>query len=262
MRFRHPAARRLGVLTAIAVGVVLGAVFGQPGNGRAAATAVPKNKTLPSISGLALVGQTLTATTGTWTNSPTSYHFAWSRCDATGAACLAIGGATARIYTVTASDEGHTLRVTVTAKNSSGSTPATSPATTVVPPNGCPTGTGTIQVSELQPPEQLTIVGGKTLHRVTRKSKQIQIRFAITACGGRAVQGATVYAVAVPYNQFAGESATSAADGTVTLTEPVRKGFPASTHQRLLAVFVRATKPGEPTTGGVSARRLVAFPIL
>src|SRR5581483_1763362 len=135
MQLTHPAARRLGIVTAIAAGALLGAIFGQPGSGRAAATAVPKNKTLPGISGLALVGQTLTATTGTWTNNPTSYHFAWSRCDATGAACLAIGGATARIYTVTVGDQGHTLRVTVTAKNSSGSTPATSPATTVVPPN-------------------------------------------------------------------------------------------------------------------------------
>ena len=260
MQFTHPAARRLGIVTAIAAGVVLGAIFGQPGSGRAAAAAVPKNKTLPGISGAALVGQTLTATTGTWSGSPTSYHFAWSRCDATGAACLAIGGATARIYTVTVGDEGHTLRVTVTAKNASGSTPATSPATTVIPPSGCPVGTGTIQVADLQPPAQLEINGGKTLSRVTRKSKQIEIRFAITACG-RAVQGATVYAVAVPYNQFAGETATSAADGTVTLTEPVRKGFPASPHQRLLAVFVRATKPGQPSVGGVSARRLVAFPI-
>jgi hypothetical protein len=261
MHFTHRAARRLGIVTAIAAGVVLGAIVGQPGSGRAAATAVPKNKTLPSISGLALVGQTLTATTGTWTNSPTSYHFAWSRCDATGAACLAIGGATARIYTVTVSDEGHTLRATVTAKNSSGSAAATSPATTVVPPSGCPVGTGTIQVADLQPPAQLEIVGGKTLHRVTRTSKSISIKFAITACGGRAVQGATVYAAAIPYNQFAVETATSAADGTVTLTEPARKGFPASPHQRLLAVFVRATKPGQPTVGGVSARRLVAFPI-
>jgi hypothetical protein len=260
MHFTHRAARRLGIVTAIAAGVALGAIVGQPGSGRAAATAVPKNKTLPSVSGVATVGQTLTAAVGTWTNNPTSFRFSWSRCDATGAACLTIGGATAKIYTVTLADVGHTLRVTVTARNSSGSTPATSPATTVVPPSGCPTGTGTIPVADLQPPAQLQINGGKALQRVTRKSKQIQLRFAITSCG-RAVQGATVYAVAVPYNQFAAVSGTTAADGTVTLTEPVRKGFPASPHQRLLAVFVRATKPGEPTVGGVSARRLVAFPI-
>ena len=109
---RHLTRTRLGLVLAIAAGVLLGAVFGQPGNGRAASEAVPKNKTLPTISGAALVGQTLVATHGTWSGSPTSFHYAWSRCDTTGAACLAISGATGKIYTVTASDVGHTLRVT------------------------------------------------------------------------------------------------------------------------------------------------------
>jgi hypothetical protein len=70
-----------------------------------------------------------------------------------------------------------------------------------------------------------------------------------------------VFASAIPYNQFAGEQGATAADGTVTLTEPRRSGFPARSHQGLLAVFIRATAPGQPGLGGVSARRLVAFPI-
>ena len=122
---RHLTRTRLGLVLAVAAGVLLGAVFGQPGNGRAASEAVPKNKTLPTISGAALVGQTLVATHGTWSGSPTSFHYAWSRCDTTGAACLAISGATGKIYTVTASDVGHTLRVTVTARNADGATTAT-----------------------------------------------------------------------------------------------------------------------------------------
>ena len=64
------------------------------------------------------------------------------------------------------------------------------------------------------PPAQLDIVGGKVLQRVTRKSKSIQIRVVIQACGGRAVQGAIVYAAAIPYNQFAAAEQPSAADGT------------------------------------------------
>jgi hypothetical protein len=261
MQPKHSAPARLGILIAIAVGLVLGAVFGRPGTSRAASTAVPKDKTPPTISGTAEVGQTLTAATGSWANNPTSFHFAWNLCDANGAACVPIGGAAGKIYTVTAADVGHTIRVSVTARNSSGSASATSAATTVVPASGCPTGTGTIPVTELGPPAQLDIVGGKVLHRVTRKSKSIQIRVAIQACGGRAVQGAIVYAAAIPYNQFAGAEQPSGADGSVTLTEARRSGFPASTHQRLLAVFVRATAPGQPTVGGVSSRRLLAFPI-
>ena len=81
------------------------------------------------------------------------------------------------------------------------------------------------------------------------------------ACGGRAVQGATVFAVAIPYNQFAPAQGTTAADGTVSLTETRQSGFPVSRHQHLLAVFVRASKQGEPTTAGISTSRVAAFHI-
>ena len=97
----HLTQTRLGFLLAVAIGILLGAVFGQPGSGRAAATAKPTPKTPPKISGLAEVGLTLTATRGTWTGGPTSFHFQWLRCDTTGAACAAIPGATGRSYTPT-----------------------------------------------------------------------------------------------------------------------------------------------------------------
>src|SRR5690349_11337016 len=98
---------RLGFLLAVAAGVLLGAVFGQPGNGNAASRVKPSPKTPPTITGTAEVGITLVATRGTWNGNPTSFHFAWFRCDTTGAACLAIGGATAKIYTPVGGDTGH-----------------------------------------------------------------------------------------------------------------------------------------------------------
>ncbi len=65
---------------------------------------------------------------------------------------------------------------------------------------------------------------------------------------------------AIPFNQFAPTQATTASDGTVTLTQARQHGFPAGRHQRLLAVFIRVTKPGENVVfTGVSARRVVAF---
>lgn len=94
---------------------------------------VPANTALPTISGSAAVGQTLTASTGSWSNSPTSYTYAWQRCDSTGSACVPIGGATAASYTVQAADAGSTVRVAVTAVNAGGpSAPATSAPTAVV----------------------------------------------------------------------------------------------------------------------------------
>jgi hypothetical protein len=255
---RHLTRTRLGIVLAVAAGVVLGAVVGQPGTGQAASAAVPKNKTLPTISGAALVGQTLVATHGTWSGTPTSFHYAWARC--TGAACLGISGATSRIYTVTAADVGHTLRVSVTARNASGAASATSAATAIVPTSGCPSATGPIAVTALVPPERLEIARASISPALTRSTNTIRIRVVIQACDTRPVQGATVFATPIPYNQFATAQGTTGTDGSVTLTAARRSGFPAATHQRLLAVFVRASKPGDPALGGVSSRRVFAFP--
>jgi hypothetical protein len=257
----HLTRARLGLVLAVITGAVLGAILGQPGGGRAATAAVPKNTKPPAISGAAAVGSTLVATRGTWSGSPTKFHFAWSRCDATGAACVAIGGATAKIYTVTSGDVGHTLRVTVTAKNASGSASATSAATAVVPSSGCPSATGTIPVTALAPPERLQIASASLAPSLTRSTNTIRIRVVIQACDTRPVQGATVFATPIPYNQFSAAQGTTGADGSVVLTEGRRSGFPAARHQRLLAVFVRASKPGDPALGGVSSRRVVAFHI-
>ncbi|MFZ0343212.1 MAG: hypothetical protein WAL31_12875 [Gaiellaceae bacterium] len=255
----HLTRTRLGFVLAVAAGLLLGAVLGQPGAGRAAANAKPTPKTPPTISGAAEVGITLVASHGTWNNKPTSFHYQWVRCDATGAACLAISGATARIYTPTFSDVSHTLRVTVTAHNGSGSASASSAATAAVPPSGCPPGTGVISISSLTLPARLDVSAASVKPAVTRSTNTIQLRFTVTACGGRPVAGASVFATAVPYNQFTVGQGTTAADGTVVLTESRRSGFPASRDQRLLAVFVRAWKQGEPETGGVSSSRIAAF---
>jgi hypothetical protein len=244
---------------AVAVGVLLGAVFGQPGAGSAASSVTkPVNKTPPTITGSAVVGGKLTATRGVWTGPPKSYTYIWSRCDSDGA-CATIAGATGKSYTVTTSDVGHSLVVTVTAHNAAGATAQASTATAVVPPSGCPVGDGVIQVAQLAPPAQLEIAGASVSPAITHSTKAIHIRVLIQACGNRPVQGATVSATAIPFNQFSVAQGATAADGTVTLAEGSRAGFPASPHQRLLAVFVRATAPGAPELGGVSARRVLAF---
>ncbi len=122
----------------------------------AAAGAVPVNSGLPTITGTAQVGQTLTGTTGSWTGTaPISYSQQWQRC--TGATCNPISGATSLTYVPVAADVGQTLRLQVTASNASGpSLPANSAATATVtaaagavPVNsGLPTITGTAQVGQ------------------------------------------------------------------------------------------------------------------
>ncbi len=93
----------------------------------------PTNSALPAISGSGTVGSTLTTSNGTWGGTaPITYTYAWGRCNSSGAACAAIGGATAHTYVVVSADVGHTLRATVTATNAAGSGQATSNATAAI----------------------------------------------------------------------------------------------------------------------------------
>ena len=92
----------------------------------------PANSDLPVISGTTTENQTLTASTGTWSNSPTTFAYQWRRCDGLGANCADISGASSNTYALVTADAGLTIRVVVTATNSSGSSSATSAPTAVV----------------------------------------------------------------------------------------------------------------------------------
>jgi hypothetical protein len=82
----------------------------------------PSNTVAPVISGTAVVGQTLTSTTGTWTGTPTpTYSYQWKR----GATNIGTNSST---YTLVQADAGNTSNITcvVTATNAAGSANATS----------------------------------------------------------------------------------------------------------------------------------------
>jgi hypothetical protein len=69
----------------------------------------------PTISGTAKAGQTVTVSTGTWAGAPSSYNYAWQRCNANGRICTPIANATSSTYTVTSADAGHKLLAIVQA---------------------------------------------------------------------------------------------------------------------------------------------------
>ena len=75
----------------------------------AQAGVAPLNTVAPSIGGTVAVGQTLTCSTGSFTDSPTVYTYQWNRNGA------AIGGAVGNQYEPTLADSGTTLTCTVTA---------------------------------------------------------------------------------------------------------------------------------------------------
>ena len=81
-----------------------------------AVRAAPVNTGLPTISGNAFVGQTLTATDGAWSGAPTSFTYQWQRCDTAARTAPDISGATGPPR-APAADAGTTLRIVVTATN-------------------------------------------------------------------------------------------------------------------------------------------------
>lgn len=89
-------------------------------------SAAPSNTAVPVISGTATLGQTLTATLGTWDDGPTSFAVQWKR------GGVAISGATAQTYKQVAADVGAVITVTVTATNGLGNASATSSGTSAV----------------------------------------------------------------------------------------------------------------------------------
>jgi hypothetical protein len=260
-------------LLAIAA-LLIGSVFGSARSGQAAEQASPPvNTAPPTISSTTQVGSTLTASDGTWSGAtPITYAYSWQRCDESGGSCSSISGATAKTYLLKQVDAGTTLRVTVTATNSDGTASSTSVPTAVVtappappapPATGCPTGTDAIPVASLTSPARLAIDQQTTNPSlITRSTTQLSLHVRVTACDGRPVQGALVYATAVPYEQFSvPPEATTAADGTANLTMAQQRSFPASRQQQLLVMFLRARKPGENPLGGISSRLLVSFPV-
>lgn len=110
----------------IGLGLALTQLRAIPGGGDGGVPA-PVNSVAPVITGTAREGQTLSASTGTWSGSPT-YAYQWKRGGAN------IGGATANEYTAVTADVGSVLTVTVTATNVGGSASATSAATSAILP--------------------------------------------------------------------------------------------------------------------------------
>lgn len=81
--------------------------------------AAPTNTLAPTITGDAVVGSTLTASSGSWTGSPTSLEYSWQRCDAS--ACGDVFDGDGETYVVGEDDASASLRVVVAAANAGGS---------------------------------------------------------------------------------------------------------------------------------------------
>ena len=242
----------------------------------AAPAPLPQNTSPPTTKGTAQEGQTLKGDRGTWSGNPSDYNDFWVRCDKTGGSCSNISGANNKnAYVLKSVDVGNTIRFKVQATNAAGSTFASSVPTAVVvsatkpppppPPTtaGCPSGTGAINVTNISSPARLLIDQQQTNPSVVhRGANQLIVRYHVSACKGRSVQGALVYATAVPFNQLSipAEQQTNSS-GWAELDFRMLAGFPVSGKQQLIAIFTRARKSGENLLGGISTRRLFSVQV-
>jgi hypothetical protein len=102
----------------------------------------PENTALPAVEGLLTVGETLSASAGSWSGSePLTYTYQWQRCNQLGDACVEIEGASSDTYALTEADIGSSIRVLVGASNSAGSESAVSEASEEVGAAGPPANT-------------------------------------------------------------------------------------------------------------------------
>jgi hypothetical protein len=268
--------RWLGLPAVAALAVLLFALTAGIGSARTAVA--PNNTQPPTISGKAQVGELLKADPGTWTGTPApTFAYQWRICDQNGGACHDIAGATGNEYTLKSGDQGNTIRVQVTGKNTDGTDTATSvpsgviaaasatPAPTPAPSgNGCPklaAGASAVAVTDVSAPARLQVDQMQANPSViTAGTKTFTVKFHVSDTCGSAVKGAQVYATGVPYNMLSIPSQQQTDDsGWVTMQFNTLRGFPATPHQGLLVMFVRAAKQGDPILAGISTRRLVSF---
>jgi hypothetical protein len=215
----------------------------------------------PTITGKAQHGQTLVATSGSWTSVSTlSFTYQWARCNAVGESCAPVTGAgpQLRAYTLVAADVGHRLIVQVKAINASGASFANSKPTAIVAARPAPP--RSVPIASVSLPDRLVIDRVRFIPPTIRtRAEPLIVRVHVSEVKqGYSVSGALVFAVGVPYDRLsAGREVRTGADGWAQITFRVRATFPLR-HNALVVLFVRARKPGENRLAGVSTRRLVS----
>ena len=217
----------------------------------------PLESAAPTVSGNAVVGQTLTATTGTWQGAqPISYQFAWQTCNVDVTSCAGTGKK-GNTYTVASSDVGKRVRVKVTAKNSAGSSSGLSDTTAVVASTSGGGGNA-VKVADVGPAGERLIVDRVVFNPnpVTSRNVPIHVTITVKDTKGRLVQGALVFIRTTPIVSSTPTDAPTGSDGKVSYNLQPRSDFPIKNGYSV-QFFVKAYRSGDPSLAGISGTRLV-----
>ena len=225
----------------------------------------PANTTPPTISGSPIVGQQLSATTGSWVgDQPITYSYQWMHCDTAGNACNSISDATKQTYTVVKGQVGNTIRVKVIAKNSRGSANALSVQTAAVQDAGgssgiinLPNGGKSVDAADVPKGERLIVDKvGFNPSTVKSRSKPIVVKVTVKDTRGYFVRNAVVFIRSTPLVTSSGDNQKTATDGTISYSLTPESDFPIKNGYSV-QFFVKAYRTGDPSLAGISGTRLV-----
>ncbi len=204
---------------------------------------LPQATIMPTVSGTPVRANVLSATGGTWTNSPRALTYQWQRCDASGHNCLAIPGATQTVYQLTNVDEGATITVAVSAANSSGTTTVQAAASGVVAPLP-PAATGRPALSTLGVQQSVPVTVTNGSWQATGPSTYTIIwqrcngsGASCVAIGGATVAGYTPTAVDVGHTLVAVVTATNVDGSVASASVPSDVVLPAAPRWRDLPIL-------------------------
>jgi hypothetical protein len=215
-----------------------------PATPKPQAPLAPVATSAPTVAGIPMVEETLTAARGSWTGSP-ALALQWQRCDAEGQNCADLG-LSGDTYSVIAFDIGKTLRVRITASNAAGAREAVSPVTAVV--------------SELKPTEEKPFIAAAKVvapHRLVvdqiaarpaklTKRGSVRVGLRVSDDRGFRISGALVTAVVRPGTSLlAPAEATTGEDGLVSLVFTPGPKLKFTKKRTTITLVVTARRPGD-----------------
>ena len=225
----------------------------------------PANSSPPTVSGSAIVGSTLTGSTGTWVgDGPITYSYSWLRCDTEGNACKAISGKTQKTYKAVQADAGKKLRFRVVASNSRGKSDAFSLPTDVVQDAGgsdgiivLPNGEKSVDAKDIPKDQRLVVDQVKfDPNPVTSRSRPIYVSIKVTDTRKYVVRNATVFIRSTPLLTSGADNGFTSVEGWITYTLHPESDFPLKNGYNV-QFFVKAYRKGDPGLGGIYGSRLV-----
>ena len=225
----------------------------------------PVNTAAPFPRGSMVVGQVVTAESGTWTGkSPISFSYRWLRCNSGGGECASIAGATSRNYRVSQSDVGRKLRFNLTARNSLGSVTVISTESAIVteplPSGAIKLPSGEYSIPAVSVPSNHRLVVSQVVfspNPVTRRNQVITVRVRTKDTRGFIVRDALVFVRSTPRVTTGGDRQVTTTDGWVTYQLAPNGNFPKPRRGFNVQFFVKAYRSGDPGLGGIAGYRLV-----